>query len=79
MIEKPMNPYAAEDFKNAVKEANKDLGTKFVNFSDTTQVARKDSIEPSLFNMKLDANVVISPSMAGCVEHADSTRLRGHG
>ncbi len=34
---------------------------KFVNFSDTTQVARKDSIEPSLFNMKLDANVVISP------------------
>ena len=34
MIEKPMNPYAAEDFKNAVKEANKDLGTKFVNFSE---------------------------------------------
>lgn len=34
MIEKPMNPYAAEDFKNAVNEANKDLGIKFVNFSE---------------------------------------------
>lgn len=34
MIEKSMNPYAAEDFKNAVNEANKDLGTKFVNFSE---------------------------------------------
>ena len=34
MIEKPMNPYAERDFAHAVNEANKDLGTKFVNFSE---------------------------------------------
>ena len=34
---------------------------KFVNFSDTTQVAQADSVAPSALNMKIDANVVVSP------------------
>lgn len=41
-------------------QSNEDV-VKFVNFNDTTQVAREDTVAPSVLNMKIDANVVISP------------------
>lgn len=34
---------------------------KFVNFADSTLVADVDTVEPSMMNMRIDANVVISP------------------
>ena len=34
MIEKPMNPYAAEDFRNAMKKASEDMSKKFEDFSE---------------------------------------------
>lgn len=33
-IEKPMNPYATEDFKNAMKKAGEDLSKGFKDFSE---------------------------------------------
>lgn len=34
MIERPMNPYAAEDFRNAMKKASEDISKKFEDFSE---------------------------------------------
>lgn len=34
---------------------------KFVNLTDTAQVAAVDTVAPSMMNMQIDANVVISP------------------
>ncbi len=34
---------------------------RFVNFSDTTQVAREDSVVESPLNMRINANLVVSP------------------
>lgn len=33
-IEKPMNPYATEDFRNAMKKASEDLSKGFKDFSE---------------------------------------------
>ena len=33
MIEKPMNPYAAEDFRNAMKKASEDISKRLEDFS----------------------------------------------
>lgn len=37
MIEKPMNPYATEDFKNAVKEASAKLGEDLKKIGEQMQ------------------------------------------
>ena len=34
MIEKPMNPYAAEDFRNAMKKASEDISKRLEDFSE---------------------------------------------
>lgn len=33
MIDKPMNPYAAEDFRNAMKKASEDISKRLEDFS----------------------------------------------